>query len=212
MLRIWIAFSAFFSLLFLGRLPRQAARYLVPEAPPLASEDAAGPGEVEQVEAQPTKPMPAPSVAPSLAPPVPEVPAKTGRASNEAALRTEGALVLLTLLQREGRLLDFLRESLDSYDDASVGVAVRNVHRDCRKVLDAHIKVEPVMVGKEDETVSVPKGFDPSEVRVIGSAAGDPPWRGVLLHHGWRVIDAKLPMLAGDVDRNVIAPAEVKLD
>ena len=116
MSRIAIAFSAWFSLLFRGRLPPRAAVYLPPEAlpPPTTSRTAAAEA--------PPKPSPT--------------------STDETALRTEGALVLLTLLQREGRFLDFLRESLDDYDDTAIGVAVRDIHRDCRKVLEAHIKVE----------------------------------------------------------------------
>ncbi len=191
MSRLWMALSAFFSLLFLGRLPRGAA-LMLPSSPPSASA--------------------APSPAPESPPPSPAPAAPAALPSTDAAaLRTEGALLLLTLLQREGRLLDFLRESLDAYDDAAIGVAVRDIHRDCRKVLDAHIRVEPVMPGQEDQAVSVPKGFDPAEVHVLGSIQGEPPWKGVLVHHGWRVVDAKLPTPAGQVDRHVIAPAEVKL-
>lgn len=119
--------------------------------------------------------------------------------------------MLLTLLQREGRLLDFLRESLDGYDDASIGVAVRDVHRDCRRALDEHLKLEPVMPGQEEESVTVPKGFDPGEVRLIGKVEGEPPFKGVLVHHGWRVVEAKFPSLAEGVDRHVIAPAEIKV-
>jgi hypothetical protein len=194
-----MAFRAFFGLVFRGRLPQQAARYLpappdLAPVPPAPATQNPPPPEIEATVSAP----------PALAAP--------GASSEEAAaLRTEGALLLLTLLQREGRLLDFLRESLDGYDDAAIGVAVRDIHRDCRKVLDAHLTVEPVMPGQEDEAVAVPKGFDPALVRVIGNAQGQPPWKGVLVHHGWRVVDARLPKLAGDVDRHVIAPAEVKL-
>jgi hypothetical protein len=203
MARLWMACRAFFGLLFYGRLPQQAVRYLPAPPQDLASA-------VPISAAQDSRPAESAQTVP--APPAPTPAAADARAPEDAAaLRTEGALLLLTLLQREGRLLDFLRESLDGYDDAAIGVAVRDIHRDCRKVLDAHLKVEPVMPGQEDEPVSVPKGFDPAQVRVIGSAQGEPPWKGVLLHHGWRVVDARLPKLAGDVDRHVIAPAEVKL-
>jgi hypothetical protein len=67
------------------------------------------------------------------------------------------------------------------------------------------------MPGEEEAKVSVPKGFDPAEVRLIGEAKGEPPYRGTLRHHGWRVVDAKLPTLAEGIDRAVIAPAEVEL-
>ena len=123
----------------------------------------------------------------------------------------DGALAFLALMQREGRLVDFLREPLDGFSDADIGAAARDVHRGCRKVLEQHLAFEPVMPGAEEEKVSVPKGFDPAEIRLIGEAKGEPPFRGTLRHHGWRVVDTKLPALADGIDRSVIAPAEVEL-
>ncbi len=195
MSRVYLAFASFFSLLFRGRLPEKAIELLpAPSEPPAALTPVPEVKRETKVEApRPVEAAPAPPSA------------------NQAALRTEGALMLLTLLQREGRLLDFLRESLDGYDDASIGVAVRDVHRDCRRALDEHLKLEPVMPGEEEQTVTVPKGFDPGEVRLIGKADGEPPWKGVLVHHGWRVVEAKFPSLAEGVDRHVIAPAEVRV-
>ena len=67
------------------------------------------------------------------------------------------------------------------------------------------------MPGEEGAKASVPKGFDPAEIRLIGEARGEPPYRGTLRHHGWRVVDEKLPALADGVDRTVLAPAEVEL-
>lgn len=200
MSRVYLAFASFFSLLFRGRLPEGAKVLLPAPEPVLAPEpltEAKPETKVEtKVETKIEAPRPEPVPAPS---------------ANQATLRTEGALMLLTLLQREGRLLDFLRESLDGYDDASIGVAVRDVHRDCRRALDEHLKLEPVMPGEEEASVTVPKGFDPGEVRLIGKVEGEPPFKGVLVHHGWRVVEAKFPSLAEGVDRHVIAPAEIKV-
>jgi hypothetical protein len=126
-------------------------------------------------------------------------------------LRAEGALLLLGLLQREGRLVDFLREPLDQHDDAAIGAAVRDIHRGCKQVLDQHLRLEPVMPGHEEGPVLVPRGFDPAEVRLIGKATGEPPFRGTLVHHGWRAVDVRLPTLSEGVDRRVLAPAEVRL-
>jgi len=123
----------------------------------------------------------------------------------------EGALALLALLQREGRFVDFVRDSVDGASDDDIGAAAREVHRGCRKVLDQYLSFEPVMPGEQDEKVSVPKGFDPAEVRLVGEAKGEPPYKGTLRHHGWRVVDAKLPALTDGVDRTVIAPAEVEI-
>ena len=130
---------------------------------------------------------------------------------NTAQLHREGALAFLALLQREGRFVDFVSEPLDGFDDAQIGAAARDVHRGCHKVLEQHLSIEPVMPGEEEAKVSIPKGFDPAEVRLIGDAKGEPPYRGTLRHHGWRVVESKLPSLAEGVDRMVIAPAEVEL-
>ena len=51
------------------------------------------------------------------------------------AARSE-AITLLATLQREARFVDFIKEPLDGYSDAQIGAAVRDVHRDCGKVLD----------------------------------------------------------------------------
>jgi hypothetical protein len=196
MSRIGVAFSSFFGLLFRGKLPPEAALYLPPEAVP--------PGPPAALPPVPTGPPPA---APSSERPL----QLTSSVSTSGASRTEGALLLLGLLQREGRLVDFLRESLEQHPDAAIGAAVRDVHRGCRKVLEEHVRLEPVMPGSEDGPVVVPRGFDPTEVRLIGLAAGEPPFRGTLVHHGWRAIDVRLPTLSDGVDRRVVAPAEVRL-
>ena len=143
--------------------------------------------------------------------PEPAKPVEKPRPVNLAAQHRDGALALLALMQREGRLVDFLRDSIDGASDADIGAAAREVYRGCRKVLDQHMSFEPVMPGEQDAKVSVPKGFDPAEIRLIGEARGEPPFKGTLRHHGWRVTDTKLPTLAEGVDRAVVAPAEVEL-
>jgi uncharacterized protein DUF2760 len=155
--------------------------------------------------------MPKQLAAPAEPPkPEPVKPADKPRASL-AQQHRDGALALLALLQREGRFVDFVRDSVEGASDADIGAAAREVHRGCRKVLDQHLTIEAVMPGEEEAKVDVPKGFDPSEIRLIGEAKGEPPYRGTLRHHGWRVVDARLPSLAEGVDRAVIAPAEVEL-
>jgi molecular chaperone DnaK (HSP70) len=109
---------------------------------------------------------------------------------------TPGALQLLALLQREGRLLDFLSEEIDGYDDAAIGAAVRDIHKGCKKVIHEHFGVEPVMDAEENETVTVDTGFDPGKIRLVGNIAGAPPFRGTLKHHGWRAAKVSLPALS----------------
>src|SRR5438128_5014668 len=87
-------------------------------------------------------------------------------------------LWLLTLLQREGRLLDFLLEDIESYANDQVGAAVRDIHRNCQKALKDHLTLEPVLARTEGENVQVPIGFDPSAIRLTGNVTGQPPFAG----------------------------------
>jgi len=121
------------------------------------------------------------------------------------------SLHLFSLLQREGRLADFLEEDLESYDDGQVGAAVRDIHRRCRKVLDDHLSLKAVMDGSEGEEVTIPEGFDPDAVKLTGNVSGSPPFRGILQHRGWRVDRLALPAVTGDRNPDIIAPAEVEI-
>jgi hypothetical protein len=199
MSRFMLAFLCFFKLLFTGKLPAAAAARL--------------PAKKEEAKALPEpKKEPAPAAEKKPAEKKPAEAKPPARPSADlAAHHRDGALALLALLQREGRLVDFLRESLDSYQDADIGAAVRDIHRGCKKVIEEHFVLEAVMPGEEDTRVKVPAGFDPGEVRLIGKVSGEPPFTGTLRHHGWRVTEVKLPTLTEGVDRRVLAPAEVEI-
>jgi hypothetical protein len=121
-------------------------------------------------------------------------------------------LRVLAVLQRDGRLVDFLQEDIDPYTDAQIGAAVRDIHRGCRKALRDYFTVEPVLGASEGEPVTVAPDFDPAAIRLTGNVAGSPPFRGVLKHHGWRVKAVHLPVLPGARDdSSVLAPAEVEI-
>jgi hypothetical protein len=120
-------------------------------------------------------------------------------------------LRLLALLQREGRLLDFLLENIDGYGNDQVGAAVRDIHRNCRKAIQDHLVLEPVLAGEEQSTVDVKPGFDPSAIQLTGNVTGQPPFRGTLLHHGWRVKEIKIAKPPEGQDEFVVQPAEVEL-
>jgi hypothetical protein len=121
------------------------------------------------------------------------------------------ALRLLALLQREGRLLDFLLEDVQAYNNDQIGAAVRDIHDNCRKAIQEHLVLEPILKDGEGATVQVPAGFDPSAVRLTGNVTGQPPFRGTLQHHGWRVKELKLAAPPEGQDEFVLQPAEVEL-
>jgi hypothetical protein len=137
------------------------------------------------------------------------------------AVRAEGLLTtrptgpdlrVLAVLQRDGRLVDFLQEEIDPYTDAQIGAAVRDIHRGCRKALRDYLTVGPILPGLEESAVTIPTGFDPAEIRLTGNVQGSPPFHGVLKHHGWKVEAVHLPALPGARDDSaVLAPAEVEI-
>jgi hypothetical protein len=121
------------------------------------------------------------------------------------------AVQMLALLQRDGRLIDFLAEDVAPYPDTQLGAAVRTVHESCRQVLERYVKLEPVINSEEDQPVTVQAGFDPASIKVIGNVMGKPPLQGLLRHHGWRATQVSLPSLPEGTGRSVVAPAEVEV-
>jgi hypothetical protein len=120
-------------------------------------------------------------------------------------------LFMLSMLQREGRPIDFIPEDMASFSDAEIGAAARVVHAGCRKVLAQCLVVEPVLKEAEGASVNVPAGFDAQRIRLTGNVAGQPPFRGALKHHGWAATTVRLPDVAETLDMRVLAPAEVEL-
>ncbi|HVZ07281.1 DUF2760 domain-containing protein [Rhodopila sp.] len=122
-------------------------------------------------------------------------------------------VAFLGLLQAKGRLVDFLMDNINAYNDAQVGAAARVVHAGCRAVLDEHFQIVPIRTEKEQSRIEVPTGYAADEYRLLGKLTGQPPFTGALVHHGWRTDVVKLPaILRGPADRlPAIAPAEVEL-
>jgi len=134
------------------------------------------------------------------------------RPSAEEAPSPQSAVQILSILQREGRLIDFLQEDLSAYDDAQIGAAVRSIHEGCKQGLADHMELKPIFKEEEGSQVTVPANFDPGTVRLTGNVSGDPPFTGQLRHRGWETTKVDLPMTPKkDKDRWIIAPAEVEI-
>jgi len=122
------------------------------------------------------------------------------------------AVQVLALLQREGRLVDFLQEDLAGASDAQIGAVVKStVYEGCRRALREYLDLVPVLGSAEGEQVTIEPGFDASAVRLVGRVEGDPPFRGILRHPGWRLQAARLPSPSEGVDASVVMPAEVEI-
>jgi hypothetical protein len=191
--RLWFAWVCFFRVLFDGSFAARAwsARDALPPAePPKALEPPAA------------KPEPPKETAASPEPSKPQSPKPEPLTP---------ALQLLALLQREGRLIDFLEQDIEPFSDADIGSTVRVVHAGCRKALRSHVKITPVRAEAEDTSITLPEGYNPLEIKLSGNVKGSAPYKGILRHRGWRARDLALPTPVAGHDPSILAPAEVEL-
>jgi hypothetical protein len=122
------------------------------------------------------------------------------------------AVTLLATLQREGRLIDFLKETIDSYSDAQIGAAVRDIHRDCNAVLERQFAIRPVLEQAEGSPVALTSGTPAGKIKLSGKVGDGTPSSGTLVHHGWQSTKCDVPVWTGDADTaTIIAPAEVEV-
>lgn len=180
--RLWLSWVCAFRVLFDGQYAARVAS-------------------LGQVASEPES-LPAPAAPKEAAP----VPAPVVAAQPSAST---GALQLLSLLQREGRFVDFIEQDVAGFGDADIGAAARLVHEGCRRALRAHASV--VSVRSEAEGSAVVLQSASPDVKLVGNVAGSAPYRGVLRHRGWRVEQLTLPTLLGAHDPQLVAAAELEL-
>ena len=193
--RLKFAFRTFFAILFHDRVPSDVASALVTRSSlDTASRDTAPRAPVDTAPRAPTQ-------ASAVAPPRVTV-----------SERTEGtATQLLALLQRDGRLVDFLMEDIAPYADAQIGSAVRTVHAGCRQALHQYVSLAPALDAQEGERVTVDAStIEAAKVKLLGNVTGNAPFAGVLRHRGWIVDRLELPPLPV-TGLFVVAPAEVEM-
>jgi hypothetical protein len=142
---------------------------------------------------------PSPSVVKAAAPAAP------------AVRISDGALQMLSIMQRDSRLVDFLQEDITSYSDDQIGAAVRELHDQCRDSIARYVTLVPVIDGVEGTYAKAP-GSDASVVKFVGNVPAQPPSGGTLRHKGWRAVKVELPALPVKQDATVIAPAEIEIE
>ncbi|MBZ5592213.1 MAG: DUF2760 domain-containing protein [Acidobacteriia bacterium] len=137
---------------------------------------------------------------------------KRPAASAPAAPRvSDGALQMLSIMQRDSRLIDFIMEDVATYSDEQVGAAVRGLHDQARESLSRYVKLEPVIDGVEG-TFTKPAVSDPAAVKFVGNVPAGKPAGGLLRHKGWRAGKIDLPPLNPKQDSSIIAPAEIEIE
>jgi hypothetical protein len=156
------------------------------------------------------------AVAPSATPggaarPAAAVPTGGPRVAAVADDPGDRAIQLLALLQRDGRLVDFLFEDIAPYTDVQVGAAVREVHASCRRVIDRYLPVEPILADLEGQTTALGAPVDPFTVKLVGNVGQQASYLGTVRHRGWRVGRVALPPLTASAARQVVTPAEVEI-
>lgn len=117
---------------------------------------------------------------------------------------------LLSALQREGRLVDFLMDDIEGATDEQLGAAARFVHQGCRKVLAEYFVVDAVWPGEEGQSVTLEEGFDRRRIDLLGSGAALPA-TARLVHPGWRLSQVKFPAVTDAFLADLIQKAEVEL-
>ena len=180
--RVFLAFGCFFNILFRGQLSDTALAALG-----LSRRGGAA------------------AASPKAAAPGPA-------AATTASVKTsDGALQILSIMQRDSRLLDFLMEDLTTYSDDQIGAAVRELHDQCRDSVSRYITLQPVIDGVEGTFAQAPSK-DPGIVKFVGNVPATPPSGGTLRHKGWRASKVDLPALAARQDATIIAPAEIEIE
>lgn len=145
-------------------------------------------------------------LAPKAPPPAPQPPPPP------AITPEDGALQLLGILQRDGRVLDFFMEDIAPYTDEQIGAAARDVHAKTREILTRHFAPQPLIDAVEGSAVTAPAG-DPALVKFIGNVpASGKAKGGALRHRGWRASAPSLPKLSSRQDLTILAPAEIEVE
>ncbi|WDP88901.1 MAG: DUF2760 domain-containing protein [Desulfobacter sp.] len=142
-----------------------------------------------------------------------ERPGKKGFIDHKIEQERKRRLFLHTLsvLQREGRLLDFFDEDLSLYEDEQIGAAVRSIQEDCKKAIKKYIDLRPVVDGEEGDSITIEEGFDIDAINLVGNVSGQPPFQGIIKHPGWKAGKKDMPKLSDIQDPGIMTPAEIEI-
>ncbi|GAB4266903.1 MAG: hypothetical protein Kow0029_00980 [Candidatus Rifleibacteriota bacterium] len=121
------------------------------------------------------------------------------------------AYQILYLFQKEGRLIDLLMEDISDFDDETLGGAIRPIHEGCRKLLKDRLIIEPVIDEEEGSEITLEE-IDPEAIKLLGNVPSKGPYKGELVHRGWRLKECHLPELVDGWTGNVVAPAEIEIN
>jgi hypothetical protein len=133
---------------------------------------------------------------------------------NTEQISSDAVCHILSLLQREGRLIDFLKEDITNFSDEQVGHAVREIHKNCNKMLSDYIVISPVISDKNEGdnlTLSADE-YNPKKIKLLGNVPEEAPYTGRIQHKGWRIESINLPKRQTTDDERIIYQAECLID
>jgi hypothetical protein len=125
----------------------------------------------------------------------------------------DGAVQILSILQRDARLVDFLMEDISAYSDEQIGAAVRDVQAQSKQSMERYLRLQPVIDSVEGDYIKL-DGIAPGAVKLVGNvpASGKAPG-GLLRHKGWKSDRVDLPATGLATGPGpVLAPAEIEVE
>lgn len=118
-------------------------------------------------------------------------------------------LKILSMLQQQGRLIDFLKEDISSFSDEEVGACVRKIHADCAKLLEETVTIRSVVEENESQAIEISAHYDPAKIKLVGNV-GKAPFKGIVVHKGWKAHKLSLPKSEGSAG-DILYAAEVEI-
>ena len=217
-MRLFLAFRVFFAVLFGSSTLASLVRALLDGGAPDSTMPASALGSATNgpsTSANPSvsAPLTAPGTAATTATSSAEKPLKQAATKSAPTGHRSDALTLISLFQREARLIDFLMEPIGEYTDEQVGAAARTVHSECGKTLTRVFGLTPVLADcEEGARIPISSGLDAAAIRLVGDATPGSAANGVLRHPGWKATHCDLPTWTGAKGAEwIVAPAEVEV-
>lgn len=138
-----------------------------------------------------------------------ELQEKAPAVSDTKKIFEAGAVYSLVLLQREGRLIDFLKEDITAYSDEQVGAAVRQIHASCAKIMNENFGIRHLFATQEGSSFTVKDNFEADLFTLTGDVPAKFPADGTLQHAGWSAAEIKLPSRNADANPSLVYRAEI---
>ena len=118
---------------------------------------------------------------------------------------------LLSILQKKGRLIDFLSQNLDHYNDEQVAKVARVIHDQCKKTLHTYCDIKPIYTAAENTEIMLDMSYDKYSIELTGNVNMKEKMKGKIIHQGWKIEKIMLPNITTDANLNILQPAEVEV-